>query len=164
MIPVGIAGILDVALHIIFASIAMIILVWGREENFDPLKIIAFAFLMEIVIDGAHLVNKDYTHNIFFLLELPLLFLFIGFMDGNAKLEKFSLLLLANNWTHLVMDLFYEGDALHLYYPVSNITVDACGAGFVPGLLLWILLLLPIWLSARKLDITQPLSPPPYPT
>ncbi len=164
MIDIGASGILDAILHIIFATIA-IMLIYPRWKNHIK-ELVILAVVMEFVIDGAHLVNKNITHNIFFLVEFPLIAIFAGYITKERKILTGALLILANTWTHLIMDLFYEGDTLALYYPIYSTEYSAHPAGFLHGMIIWLLILMPIAILLRfkERKTIQPLSLPPYPS
>jgi len=164
MIDIGLAGILDAILHIIFATIAMM-LIYPRWKNHIK-ELVILAVIMEFVIDGAHLFNKNITHNIFFLIEFPLIVIFAGYITREQKILTGGLLIFANTWTHLIMDMFFEGDALALYYPIYSTEYSAYPAGFLHGLVVWLLIVMPIAiiLRLRERRTIPPLSLPPYPS
>ncbi len=163
MMPWEVMGGLDAVLHVLFASIAMIVIFPRR--NRVP-YIIAMAVIMEIVIDGAHAFNKAYTHNVFFLFEVPLLLLFAGYVLRDSRIAITSVLLFANNFTHLVMDLFYEGDSIPLYYPFisGEFELGASQAGFPRGVVVWLMVILLLAILSRMAGFTRFRSPPPYPS
>ena len=166
MMPWEVLGGLDAILHVIFAFIAMIIIYPSWKEKIPHL--LAFAIIMEFVIDGAHLVNKSITHNIFFFVEVPLFMLFAGYLFRDRKMGTFSLLLLANNLTHMFMDLFYEGDAMQIYYPFWNtwysVPSQYLGAAWGTTMLLIFIIPMAIFTRERWKRPTPPPTLPPYPT
>ena len=159
-------GGLDAILHVLFAILALLIVYpnWKRNLHW----IIIFAVLMEIITDGSHIVNKSITHNIFFFIEAPLFILFAGYVLKDSRLGQISMLLLSTNLTHLLMDLFYEGDSIQMYYPVLSTwySVPPSYAGFQVGFPILLILLFPIAIASRNMgvDSTPPPVPPPYPT
>ncbi len=165
MITLGVLGVLDAILHVLLATLAMII-VYPLWKNKIP-QLLLFAIIMEFIIDGAHLVNKSITHNIFFFLETPLFIFLTGYIFKDFKLETFSTLLLANNLSHMLMDLFYEGDSMQIYYPICSTwySVPHPYLGVFWGTAILLLLLLPMAVFTREFTRkpTQPLTPPPYP-
>jgi len=87
------------------------------------LVIFTIAVLAEVIVDGFHLINKDITHNIFFLLEGPLVLFLIGYMfEKDPKIQRFSLILLVMFSFFLFQDTAIEGDALMIQYPISTQT------------------------------------------
>ncbi len=165
MITIALDGWMDAILHVIFATLAMIIVYPRWSEKFW--NILGFSIIMELITDGAHLITKSITHNIFFFVELPLAILLVGYIYSNRKLENFSILMLATNLTHMTMDLFWEGDKMQIYYPISSTwySVPINYAGFMHGALVLLILLLPLAIGERGLwrKPTQPPTFPPYP-
>ncbi len=164
MFELTLPGLLDGILHVLFAIIATIIIYPYWKEHKE--KIVLAAVIMELIIDGAHLVNKNYTHNLFFLIEMPLAIVFAGIMIKSRNLIDTGVIILASTWTHLIMDLYYEGDTLALYYPVYATEFSANHAGFIYGLAIWLIVLIPIAIAMRvwTKHAIPPLSLPPYPS
>ncbi len=161
MFEVALPGLLDAVLHVLFAAIAMLILFPRRNS---PWVILAVSVIMEVLTDGAHIVNKDITHNIFFFLEVPLMLMFVGYLINKPSLEGISLLMLAANITHFLMDAAMEGDALALYYPLMSGTYTwdftLFGSPILAGFAVWLSIMLVMKLVVR-LSGLNPLQFPP---
>ena len=165
MMVITLPGVLDAILHILFAVVGMLLI---HRVASDIPWVFIIAIVMELVIDGAHLVNKAITHNIFFLIQMPFLMLFSGYVLSSNRLQRLSLLILVNNFTHLIMDLFYEGDSLPLYFPVNSLTVSVppYDAGFATGMGIWMAVVAVLALFLKLLENRGPkvLFPPLVPT
>ncbi len=118
--------------------------------------ILLFALIMEIVIDGAHLANKDITHNLFFMLQLPLIFFFFGYTFNNRKLSTLSVLFLANSFAHMISDTAFEGGTITPLYPFSsqtygwNFSLSFLG---LHGAALAIFIMLSVWFTLRIVEM-----------
>ena len=147
--------------HVLFSMLALIIIYPRRDKI---LHLFIFSIVMELVIDGAHFVNMAYTHNIFFLLEFPLALLFYAYVMRDGGVATFSVLLLANNFTHMFVDLVIEGGALPLYYPIMQVkyVADVAPSQIPNELAIWLLLILFMALYLRVSKFIRLQSPPPY--
>lgn len=120
------------------------------------LIILLSALIMEVVIDSAHLINKDLTHNFFFTLQLPLIFFFFGYVFYNKKLMRGSIIFLLNSFAHMISDTAFEGGTITPLYPFSSQTYGWNeGLSFlgIHGAYLGLLILLLVWLSLRVVAI-----------
>ena len=114
--------------------------------------IILAAIIMEIVIDGAHLINKNITHNLFFMLQLPLILFFFGYTFNYKRIINVSFLFLANSISHFISDTAFENSVIVPLYPFSsqiyrwNYSLNFLGLHGAP-LALFILLM--IWVIMR---------------
>ena len=104
--------------HILLGIMVGIIIFPNRKKI--P-TILLWAVLFEGIIDGAHLINPAITHNLFFMLQLPLFIFFIGYAFLNSRRwMNFALLFLANTFSHLISDSAFEGGSLYILYPFSS--------------------------------------------
>ena len=165
MITLTVPGLLDAVMHILLATLAMAFLFHGKNSIY---KLFILSVILEFVTDRAHLVNKNITHNIFFFVEIPLLLLLVGYFTNKKGLEGFSLLILATNITHLIMDTAMEGGSVALYYPAYSGTytwgISVMGSAELGGFLTWVIVLLSLkvvmFLLVRDVNPLQ--FPPPY--
>ncbi len=108
----------NVLWHILLGVLTGVIIFSNRK---NILTILFWSIAFEFIIDGAHLINPAITHNLFFMLQLPLFIFFIGYVFFNsAKWMNFALLFLANTFSHLVSDSAFEGGSLYILYPFST--------------------------------------------
>jgi len=114
-------AVIDAVLQISIAFIGGILIFPHIKHKY--VVIFITAILAELLIDGFHLIDKAITHNIFFLLEGPLILFLIGYMfEKETKIQRFSLVLLVMFSFFLFMDTAIEGDVLMLQYPISTQT------------------------------------------
>ncbi|NPA75058.1 MAG: hypothetical protein GXO25_03120 [Euryarchaeota archaeon] len=162
MINIALPGLLDAIMHVVLAAIAMTILF---HKKTSPFTILLISIIMEVITDGAHIVNKNYTHNIFFFIELPLMIMLAGYITNKGWLESISLLMLAANITHLIMDAAIEGGTLALYYPVYSGVYSwdftVLGSKILGGLTAWIGIIMAMKLTMIAFKNSTPLQFPP---
>lgn len=117
--------------------------------------ILLAAIIMEIVIDGAHLINKNITHNLFFMLQLPLILFFFGYTFKYKRIINVSLLFLANSMAHFISDTALEGGTIEPLYPFSsqiygwNYSLNFLG---LHGASLGLFILIMIWVIMRLVE------------
>ncbi len=166
VINIVVPGLLDAVMHVLFAAIAMVLLIPRTARNDANLfwKILLISIIMEVITDGAHVVNKNITHNIFFFVEVPLMIMLTGYLTDKKYLGGMAILMLAANMTHLLMDATMEGDALALYYPLYSTTYTwsftVAGSTEVAGFIVWIITMLMMRVVVTASGI-NPLQFPP---
>ncbi|AGB04491.1 hypothetical protein AciM339_0607 [Aciduliprofundum sp. MAR08-339] len=104
--------------HILLGFLAGIIILPKRRGKIYGALILSI--IMEAITDGAHLVNKDITHNMIFFLQIPLaLILFEYIFDAKGRHMPLFLTILGINLTHFFSDAVLEGDSLAIFYPLT---------------------------------------------
>jgi len=105
--------------HILLGFLAgMLLLPKRRGKLFSALIL---AIIMEAITDGAHLVNKDITHNLLFFWQIPLALILIDYIyDTRNRFTHILLTIFGINMTHLYSDAILEGDSLSIFYPMSS--------------------------------------------
>ncbi len=105
--------------HILLGFLAgIIILPKGRGKYVSALFI---AIIMEAITDGAHLINKDLTHNLIFFWQIPLALILVDYIyDTSRKFMPLLLTIFGINLFHLFSDAVLEGDNLAIFYPISS--------------------------------------------
>ncbi len=104
--------------HILLGFLAGIIILPKRRGKIYGALILSI--IMEAITDGAHLVNKDITHNMIFFLQIPLaLILFEYIFDAKGRHMPLFLTILGINLTHFFSDAVLEGDDLAIFYPLT---------------------------------------------
>ncbi|EDY35141.1 hypothetical protein ABOONEI_2683 [Aciduliprofundum boonei T469] len=105
--------------HIFLGFLAGILLLPKRRGKFVSALILAI--IMEAITDGAHLVNKDITHNLIFFWQLPLALILIDYIyDSRKRFMPLLLTIFGINMTHIYSDAILEGDNLAIFYPISS--------------------------------------------
>ncbi len=112
----------NVMWHILLGFLAgMLLLPKGRSKRDKILAAFMLGFIMEAITDGAHLVNKDITHNLIFFWQLPLTLILIDYIyDSRKRFMPFLLTIFGINMTHIYSDAILEGDKLAIFYPLSS--------------------------------------------
>ncbi len=143
----------NVIWHIFLGSLVAIIMLRGvRNRLILTLTIPVF---MELLIDGAHFVNKNLTHNILVLWQIPLLMILLDYMyDENRKYMPVFLTIFGISLTHMFSDAVLEGDTLSIFYPFTaqtyayKSTIAGMNAAYL-GTILLLSTLLILYLSSR---------------
>ena len=105
--------------HILLGFLAGILLLPKRRGKFVSALILAI--IMEAITDGAHLVNKDITHNLIFFWQFPLALILIDYIyDSRKRFMPLLLTIFGINMTHIYSDAILEGDNLAIFYPISS--------------------------------------------
>jgi|GEM_PF-5450052 len=103
--------------------------------------------LMEFLIDGAHIINKNITHNFLVLWQIPLALILLDYMyDESRKYTPIFLSIFGISLTHMFSDAVLEGDPLAIFYPITTqtyaykTTIAGVNAAFIATVLLLITL------------------------
>ncbi len=110
--------VINAIVQVLLAMLAMIIINPDIKHPFRTIFVLSI--ITEFVMDGFDFVNKSITHNVFFVIYLPLAIFFAGYVYRIKKLQIYSLLLLAAFLTYFTMDAAVEHDWLTIWYPVST--------------------------------------------
>ncbi len=111
----------NVIWHILLGLFVAIFMLRGVKNRW--LLTLILPLLMEFMIDGAHLVNKNLTHNFLVLWQIPLLMILLDYMyDENRKYMPVFLTIFGISLTHMFSDSVLEGDALSIFYPFTTQT------------------------------------------
>ncbi|MFH1473335.1 MAG: metal-dependent hydrolase [Candidatus Aenigmatarchaeota archaeon] len=122
---------MDSMFHFIFPIIAALA---ARLNVKHPIKSILAAAVLTVLIDVDHFIGLERAtfHNVFVIILLPLVLLYLAFhFRMNRYAKGFLLLLLVFSSSHLFLDLFsspsfgtgigiVEGAGPALFYPLSN--------------------------------------------
>ena len=106
--------------HIILGILAGIIIFPNFKKKIHI--ILLTAVVMEFITDGAHLINGNLTHNLIFMMQLPLLILFLGYTFNKRGLVHISFLMLGNSISHMFSDTVWEGGTITPLYPFTSQT------------------------------------------
>ncbi len=105
--------------HIFLGFLAGILLLPKGRGKF--VRALVLAIIMEAITDGAHLVNKDITHNLIFFWQVPLALILLDYIyDTRKRFMPLLLTVFGINMTHLYSDAILEGDKLAIFYPLSS--------------------------------------------
>jgi hypothetical protein len=105
--------------HIVLGFLVGILILPKRRGKLA--RALLLAIIMEAITDGAHLVNKDITHNIIFFWQIPLALILIDYIyDENKRFAPLFLSIFGINMTHIFSDGVLEGDQLAIFYPLST--------------------------------------------
>ncbi len=149
----------NVVWHVFLGIMASIFLLRGMKNRW--MLTLILPILMEILIDGAHLVNKDLTHNLLVLWQIPLVLILLDYMyDENRKYTPIFLTIFGIALTHLFSDAVLEGDDLTIFYPFTAQTyifrssLMGINAAYM-GALLLILSLTMLYMANRMIYSTS---------
>ncbi len=76
--------------------------------------------ISEIIIDSSHIVNKAITHNVFFLLEFPLMMILFVYLFNIKRFRNIGIGIQSIFLSHFMLDTMVEGDSIMLFYPLSS--------------------------------------------
>ena len=118
-------SIMDIPLYIQMAIQvgvpAMVLTTLFSRWKQHVIKAFLFVIAINIFVDGAHLINKDLTHNIFVLVEAPIAMYLVGYVIDSERVKILSASILVVSSFLFIMDSVLEGDGLAVYYPVSTV-------------------------------------------
>ncbi len=151
--------------HILLGFLAGIIILPKRRGKIYGALILSI--IMEAITDGAHLVNKDITHNMIFFLQIPLaLILFEYIFDAKGRHMPLFLTILGINLTHFFSDAVLEGDNLAIFYPLTpqwytfRTTVYGINATLLSSIVLFAIFGLLYYISRRYYSTSSSCSSP----
>ncbi len=152
--PVG-----NVMWHIFLGFLAGILLLPKRRGKL--ISALLLGIIMEAITDGAHLVNKDITHNLIFFWQVPLALILIDYIyDTRKRFMPLLLTIFGINMTHIFSDAILEKDELAIFYPLTSqwYTYRSVVFGMnatILGTLLFFTTMLTLYLVSRKLYSTS---------
>jgi len=159
----------NVMWHILLGFLAgMLLLPKGRSKRDKILAAFILGFIMEAITDGAHLVNKDITHNLIFFWQIPLALILIDYIyDSRRRFMPLLLTIFGINMTHIFSDAILEKDELAIFYPLTSqwYTYRSVVFGInatILGTLLFFTIMLMLYLVSRKLYSTSSSSSWPH--
>ena len=151
-------GVENAIVQIILNYLAIIIVSQSKKW----FKLLILAAFFEIIIDAPAMIDKGITHNMFFVLSLPLIILLLGFIYEERKLMSFSLLFLASAVTDVIlMDGIVEHDYMRILYPLTG--YYASNLSITPEVFaFWMIFLFILSLFERMIEgkTIRPLSSP----
>ncbi len=104
--------------HIFLGFLAGIIILPKRRGKIY--FALLMGILMEAITDGAHLLNKDLTHNLLFFWQIPLTLILLDYIfDNRKRFMPLFLTIFGINLTHFFSDAVLEGDSLAIFYPIT---------------------------------------------
>ncbi|OYT60667.1 hypothetical protein B6U71_00435 [Euryarchaeota archaeon ex4484_178] len=108
----------NIVWHLILGIIVSIFILHRMRNGW--LIAITLPLFMELIIDGFHLINKNLTHNLIVLWQIPLILLLLDYMyDENRKYTHIFLSIFGISLTHLFSDAVLEGDSVSIFYPFT---------------------------------------------
>jgi len=159
----------NVMWHILLGFLAgMLLLPKGRSKRDKILAAFILGFIMEAITDGAHIVNKDITHNLIFFWQIPLALILIDYIyDSRRRFMPLLLTIFGINMTHIFSDAILEKDELAIFYPLTSqwYTYRSVVFGInatILGTLLFFTIMLMLYLVSRKLYSTSSSSSWPH--
>ena len=162
----------DSLFQISLAALATI-LIFPHIKNKIKVAFI-LAIITDIIVDGSHVINKSITHNLLFLIDIPLVMLLFGYTFRLDKISRLSILIFGNFFTYFIADAAIEHDTLQILYPFSNQhfvwnnTIVIFGEkGAFLGIFLWLLTIFTLNIVEKMMwrtHINQLQVPPPSPT
>jgi len=107
--------------HILLGLIVSLFILQGFKRRW--FFTLLLPLLMEVLIDGAHFLNKNLTHNFLVLWQIPLVLILLDYMyDENRKYMPLFLSVFGISLTHMFSDAVLEGDSLAIFYPFTTQT------------------------------------------
>ncbi len=162
----------DTIFQISLAALATI-LIFPHIKNKIKVAFI-LAIITDLIVDGSHIVNKSITHNLLFLIDVPLVIFLFGYIFRLDKISQLSILIFGNFFTYFIADAAIEHDSLQILYPYSNQqfiwnnSIVVFGeSGALLGIFIWLLAIFILNVVEKimwRMHINQLQVPPPSPS